>query len=70
VQQLLNSLSLFIKKRRPRLRREFQSLSKPGRDHGSRGISMSDQLLEINHMHTVTKDVVEAARENLVLGQA
>jgi transposase-like protein len=29
-----------------------------------------ERILEINQMHTVTKDVVEAARENLVLGQA
>ena len=29
-----------------------------------------ERILEINLMHTVTKDVVEAARENLVLGQA
>jgi hypothetical protein len=29
-----------------------------------------ERILEINQMQTVTKDVVEAARENLVLGQA
>ncbi len=29
-----------------------------------------ERILEINHMHTVTKEVVEAARENLVPGQA
>ena len=29
-----------------------------------------ERILEINHMHTVTKDLVEAAGENLVLGQA
>lgn len=29
-----------------------------------------ERILEINQMHTVTKEVVEAARENLVLGQA
>jgi hypothetical protein len=29
-----------------------------------------ERILEINQMHTVTKEEVEAARENLVLGQA
>jgi hypothetical protein len=29
-----------------------------------------ERILEINHMQTVTKDVVETARESLVLGQA
>jgi hypothetical protein len=29
-----------------------------------------ERILEINDLRTVTKDVVEAARENLVLGQA
>ena len=28
-----------------------------------------ERILEINDLRTVTKDVVEAARENLVLGQ-
>ncbi|GAC1457741.1 MAG: hypothetical protein PVS3B3_23900 [Ktedonobacteraceae bacterium] len=29
-----------------------------------------ERILEINQMQTVTKEVVEAAREGLVLGQA
>ena len=29
-----------------------------------------ERILEINQMQTVTKEVVEAARENLMLGQA
>lgn len=29
-----------------------------------------ERILEINQVQTVTKDVVETARENLVLGQA
>jgi len=29
-----------------------------------------ERILEINDRRTVTKDVVEAARESLVLGQA
>ena len=29
-----------------------------------------ERILEINLMHTVTKEVAEVARENLVLGQA
>jgi hypothetical protein len=28
-----------------------------------------ERILEINDLHTVTKDVVETARESLVLGQ-
>jgi len=27
-----------------------------------------ERILEINHLHTVTKEVVEKARERLVLG--
>ena len=29
-----------------------------------------ERILQINELHMVTKEVVEAARENLVLGQA
>ncbi len=29
-----------------------------------------DRILEINHLHIITKEVVETARENLVIGQA
>lgn len=29
-----------------------------------------ERILEINNLHTVTKEVVETARESLVLGQA
>ena len=29
-----------------------------------------ERILQINELHTVTKEVVEAARENLVIGQA
>jgi len=34
----------------------------------SRLIAQIDRILEINELHTVTKEVVEAARESLVIG--
>jgi len=33
-------------------------------------VEKAERILEINQMRTVTKDVVEAARERQVLGQA
>jgi Holliday junction resolvasome RuvABC ATP-dependent DNA helicase subunit len=34
----------------------------------SRLLAQAERILEINELHTVTKEVIEAARESLVIG--
>jgi hypothetical protein len=53
----------------------FHHAAIPGRGGGNfrllnRLLTQVERILEINALPTVTKEVVEAARENLVIGQA